>query len=890
MLKYIPHGNCYLWNPSLVSLHVISDVLITIAYYSIPLMLIYFIKQRRDLPFPSIFWLFSLFIIACGTTHAMEVLTLWYPTYWLSGMIKAITAIVSVFTASELIPLIPLALALPSPAQLEIANQQLKEQIAERQQIETQLRDSEERYRGVVEDQTECIARFQPDGTILFVNDAYCRYFGKTKKEIIGNIYQPIIFPDDLEKIDRLLESLTPEHPVGKVEHRVIVGEEVRWMQWVNRAIYNIQGELIEFQSVGRDISDRVAIEEKLKKSEARFRAASEGGLDSFFIFEPLRDETGNIIDFIFVEMNSHAEQFLSMSKQELIGKRLCEIFPVNRTRGFFEKYIQVLETGTVLAEEFPIDNFLPNVSWLYHIVVPLADGIAINTRNITKRKQAEQTLQEREKLLAAIFNQTNHFIWLLNGHGILLKANETALGVCEVRASDVKGLPFWQTPWWKNSAITQQKLQNGVSISVAGGLVRQEIDLQTMTGEVKIIDFTLKPIQDESGRVNLLIAEATDISDRKQMEIALQEREERFRQAFDNAPIGIAMVSPQGNFIRVNHALSQMLGYSEVELMQLTFQQITYPDDLATDLALVQELLEGKISFYEMEKRYIHQQGYMIWAILSVSLVRGFSGKPLYFISQIQNITNRKQYEIHQQNFITRLERSNQELQDFAYVASHDLQEPLRKIQTFGDRLKTKYAQELDEKGRDYLERMQNAAYRMQNLIRDLLNLSRVTTKAQPFLSVELSQIVQEVVGDLEARIEQTKGQVEVGDLPTIEADPLQMRQLLQNLISNGLKFQLPEKPPIVKIEGKLLPKTGEVELLVSDNGIGFDEQYLDRIFVPFQRLHGKQQYEGTGMGLAICRKIVERHCGNITARSTPNRGTTFVITMPMKQILQQE
>ncbi len=240
-------------------------------------------------------------------------------------------------------------------------------------------------------------------------------------------------------------------------------------------------------------------------------------------------------------------------------------------------------------------------------------------------------------------------------------------------------------------------------------------------------------------------------------------------------------------------------------------------------------------------------------------------------------------------------LARSNAELQQFAYVASHDLQEPLRKIQAFGNRLKDKYGEALTDQGRDYLERMQNAASRMQFLINDLLTLSRVMTKAQPFVPVNLDQVAREVLSDLELQIQQTGGRVEVGELPTIDTDPVQMRQLLQNLISNALKFHRFESPPVVKLHSQLiigqerqLEKSALTELcqiIVEDNGIGFDERYLERIFNVFQRLHSRSEYEGTGMGLAICRKIVERHGGSITAKSTPGRGATFIVTLPIKQ-----
>jgi signal transduction histidine kinase len=252
---------------------------------------------------------------------------------------------------------------------------------------------------------------------------------------------------------------------------------------------------------------------------------------------------------------------------------------------------------------------------------------------------------------------------------------------------------------------------------------------------------------------------------------------------------------------------------------------------------------------------------------------------------------------EKERESYIQKLAQSNRELEDFAFIASHDLQEPLRKIQTFGDRVKEKWGDGLGEVGRDYLARMQNAAIRMQALINSLLGYSRVTTRPEPFSPVALTPLAQEVVSDLAIRIEQTGARVEVGELPVIESSPQQMRQLFQNLLGNSLKYRSAEKPVIRvsanQVDGPAGKKNDPggpwVKILVKDNGIGFDEKYVDRIFQPFQRLHGRSHYEGTGMGLAICRKIVERHGGTITAKSIPGKGSTFVVILPVKQKLME-
>jgi light-regulated signal transduction histidine kinase (bacteriophytochrome) len=259
-------------------------------------------------------------------------------------------------------------------------------------------------------------------------------------------------------------------------------------------------------------------------------------------------------------------------------------------------------------------------------------------------------------------------------------------------------------------------------------------------------------------------------------------------------------------------------------------------------------------------------------------------------------DINQRKETEEQLVRFAAQLERSNTELQNFASVASHDLQEPLRKIQAFGDRLKVKCSGALGEQGLDYLSRMQNAAQRMQILIQDLLKLSRVTSRAQPFEPCDLNQIVSEVLTDLEVAIETQQAKVEVGTLPTIDADPLQLRQLFQNLISNALKFHKPGEGPLVQISARILEapesaaaggKPGErsCELTIRDHGIGFDQKFADQIFVVFQRLHSRSEYEGTGIGLAVCRKITDRHGGQIVAHSSPGQGASFVVTLPVKQ-----
>jgi len=233
-------------------------------------------------------------------------------------------------------------------------------------------------------------------------------------------------------------------------------------------------------------------------------------------------------------------------------------------------------------------------------------------------------------------------------------------------------------------------------------------------------------------------------------------------------------------------------------------------------------------------------------------------------------------------------LARSNAELEQFASVASHDLQEPLRKVQAFGEQLETKYAANLPEEGIDYLRRMRSASSRMQVLIDDLLTFARVTTRAQPYEHVDLGMIAREVAEDLDSRIDELRATLEIGPLPSLDADPLQMRQLMQNLLSNALKFHRPDVPPRVRLEGD--ERAGDVVITVRDNGIGFEDRHRERIFRVFERLHGRTSYDGTGIGLALCRRIVERHRGTISAHGVPGEGSTFTVVLPLHAMNQDD
>lgn len=357
-------------------------------------------------------------------------------------------------------------------------------------------------------------------------------------------------------------------------------------------------------------------------------------------------------------------------------------------------------------------------------------------------------------------------------------------------------------------------------------------------------------------------------------------------KSAIDEAAI-VAITDKGGIITYVNKKFCDISKYSSSELIGNTHRIINshyHPKEFFDDMW--QTISQGKV--WEGEIRNRAKDGTYYWVNTTIVPFLDADGNPEQYVAVRYDITERKLGEEKLKIYAKKLEVSNKELQDFASVAAHDLQEPLRKIQAFSERLTTKARTLLDSETFDYVDRIQNSAKRMQTLINDLLTYSRVTTKIQPFAKINLNHVISQVISDLEIRIEQSKGKVNVAELPDIYGDATQIYQLFQNIISNALKFRKPDTDPVVQVAAQIIDKSelgGKAcQIKVSDNGIGFDEKYLDRIFTIFQRLHGRHEYEGTGIGLAVCRKIVGRHGGTITATSAPGEGSQFIITIPLK------
>lgn len=449
--------------------------------------------------------------------------------------------------------------------------------------------------------------------------------------------------------------------------------------------------------------------------------------------------------------------------------------------------------------------------------------------------------------------------------------------------------------------------------------------------GTFNWVNLTVSLGRDENGAPQYFITVVEDIHARKQLEEelyqrrqSLQESQRRLKLAQFVGRIGTFEWDIPSNKIMWTPELEALYGIPAggFEGRYENWMQRIHPDDLKQAEENLQEAVNGEAP-YNVEFRIILPDGNVRWMLGKGDIyMYNANGEAQRMVGVNIDITERKEAELRLQDLNTNLEtmvaqrtealnqttetlrqlnaelqQSNQELEEFAYVASHDLQEPLRKIQAFGNLLEEEYGEALGE-GKLYLDRMRNSAARMRTLIQDLLTFSRVTTKAMPFVPVDLNEVVREVVDDLGPRLQAAHGVIELAELPTIKADPRQMYQMFQNLVSNAVKFHRPDLLPLVKIY-TATPETSDTtqalapqkcQIYVEDNGIGFDEKYLDRIFTVFQRLHGRNEYEGTGIGLAVVRKIVERHNGSITASSRNDAGATFIITLPIDQTEKEE
>ena len=687
------------------------------------------------------------------------------------------------------------------------------------------------------------------------------------------------VHPEDRQQaMAALPQPLTEKF---SAEYRVVRPDgTIRWI-WDRRfPVRDESGNIYQIAGVAKDITERKLAQAALQESEEKYRRLIELSPDALYVHV-----RGQI-----VLINPAGIRLLGAeTAEQIVGKQVLD-FVHPDSREAVKARMQQSELGDSvppLEERYlRLDGSVVEVE-VVAAPLPYLDQQAVQVivRDITERKRVMEEVEREHRLLRTLIDTIPDRIYVKDTKARFL-LNNTA----HLTALGVKSQPgtLGKTDFdFRPADIAAERMADDKKVLETGEpLYNREEPTIRADGKEGWNLVNKVPLRDAHGNIIGLVGVSRDITERKRAEEATERDRNLLRTLVETIPDRIYAKDTEARFILNNAAhLSALGAKSQSDSLGKTDFDFRAPEIASKCMTDDQQVLQSGKALHNREEQTRLADGAPGWILVNKVPLRDPDGKIIGLVGISRDITQRKEADEKLRTYAEKLERSNRDLQDFAYIASHDLQEPLRKIQAFGDRLKAKYNDALGDTGRDYLARMFDAAARMQTLINDLLSFSRVTTKAQPFAPVDLDKILREVLSDLEVRIEQTQGKVESAPLGTISADALQMRQLFQNLIGNALKFHKPNEAPVIRIQSQRTQGDEEpqIEITFVDNGIGFDQKYADRIFVIFQRLHGRSQYEGTGVGLAVCKKIAERHGGTITAESKEGAGATFRVVLPI-------
>ena len=820
-------------------------------------------------------------------------------------------------------------------------------QLKQAEQERLQLLHSEQAARNqitkILESITDAFLAIDREWRFTYVNQQAERLLQRKRSELLGQCIW--------DEFPEAVTSLFDQEYHRAVTEEVSVEFEAFYpplKTWFSVHAYpGEQGLSVYFE----DINERKQAEESLRCSEERYRLLFENNPQPMWV--------NDLETLAILAVNEAAINHYGYSREEFLAMTIADIRPATDIPALLENMAQVtpgLNKKGVWRHCKKDGSLIEVEITTYSLTFVGRQAQLVLANDVTERRRAEKALIETTQFQRAILDSANYAIISTTPDGIIRTFNAAAQRLLGYTAEEVVGKVTPLVIHDYAEVVQQaQELTEELGFAIEPGF--ESFVAKTRLGKIDEREWTyirkdgsrfpvllsITTVRDLEGNITGFLGIGHDITERQQAEAELQ-RQHRRSQLFTEITLKIRQslqledilqttvtevqkilqvdrvllyrVWPNGTGCTVTEAVKPgwpaILGISFAEeVFPLKYQEL-YRQGQVRAIADVEQAY-GEVTPCLLE--FLHPWGVKAKLVVPILLSGQLWGLLIahhctcprqwtsFETELLQQLSEQIGLALAQAQLLERetrqrldLARSNAELQEFAYVASHDLQEPLRKIQAFGDRLQVKYSEVLTEQGRDYLQRMQSAAERMQALINDLLTLSRVTTRAQPFVTTNLKHVAQEVLSDLEVSIQQADGRIEVGELPILEADPIQMRQLLQNLIGNALKFYREGEPPVIKIYSRQLTdweqrptqginKMERCQILIEDNGIGFDEKYLDRIFNAFQRLHGRSEYEGTGMGLAICRKIVERHDGSITAQSLLDRGSTFIITLPLQQ-----
>jgi PAS domain S-box-containing protein len=526
--------------------------------------------------------------------------------------------------------------------------------------------------------------------------------------------------------------------------------------------------------------------------------------------------------------------------------------------------------------------------------------GVLVSGMDTTEKIKSIKKLRESEKNFRNLIAQAPLGIAILKGRDFIVEiANDNFLELCD-RTSSIIGLPLKQAL----PEMTEQQYPELLTKVMLSGISYHGKEYPVMlvrngNQEDRYVNFVYEPMKETDGSIKRIMVTVFDVTEQVMARNRSEEIQKELRQLADAMPHLVWIANERGEITYVNDRVSEYLGLTKKEDGRWYWSSICHPDDMQSTIeTYMKAIISG--SFYEKEHRLQMSDGSYKWHLSRAFPYYNENGKAIKWFGTATDFDEQKklseQLEQRVEERTRELERSNKELEQFAYVASHDLQEPLRKIITF-IQLVERNSQNLDEKSKEYLDKIAHSSHRMSTLIKDILNFSQLSKSQDEYPTLDLNKCLQTIISDFELVIEQKRAIIKFDPLPVIQGVALQMTQLFYNLISNSLKFVEEGRQPVIYITSRILskkevrqhsgldPSETYYRIQLRDNGIGFDQQYAEEIFTIFQRLNNRQAYSGTGIGLALCKKIVMHHKGQITATSKPNEGAVFTLILPARQ-----
>jgi PAS domain S-box-containing protein len=719
------------------------------------------------------------------------------------------------------------------------------------------------------------------DGRYLGVNKAWEELFGLKRGTFLGKKVREL-YPRNphIAETHALKDSELWEHPGAQSYEIPIVTPDGRSRDTIYyKATFpgGLVGAIL-------DVTARKAAEAALRDSEERWRATIDSASEGMLIYDRA---------LVIVAANRAAERIVRLPASALIGKLgFTSLLPCidedGAPLGQDERPTRVTvrtgkpQTGRVVGIRRPDGSttwLSVNTAFLRRADETDYYGLVSTVSDITAQHDAEARLKESEARFRRTFELAGSGMAHIGMDRRFIRVNRRLCEILGYPEEELLQLTGRQISHPEDLDIINEQRPRLYAGEIDS--VRVEKRYLRKDGSAVWVRFTMTVERDAEGRPLYEIAVYDDITAQLDAQVRLSDSEARFRQTFELAASGICHVV-DGRFVRVNRSFCEIMGYSEKQLLGKTVKELSHPEDRDVTDAERARIHRGEIESARFEKRYVRADGGVIWCKIAVALVRDVFGMPQYEVAVFDDITERKRAEAALRDAHEELKRSNAELEQFAYVASHDLQEPLRMVASYTQLLSRRYDARLDHDAREFMAYIVDGATRMKQLIEDLLAYSRVGTKGGEFKPVSSEAALRRALFNLRAGIEEAGAVVTHDAMPTLPADEVQLGQLLQNLIGNALKFRSASVP---RIHVGVSQKEQEWQFEVRDNGIGIEPQYYERIFMVFQRLHNKGEYSGTGIGLAICKKVVERHGGRIWVESRPGQGSSFYFTLPKEK-----